>query len=135
MTHSIRKFLEDETGAVTIEFTTLVVAFVAMLVFFADASIIYLTRTEMWSVARDISRKMSVGEITDEATARDYAAAHLFLGQRDYQIAVSDVDATTDLTVQIAVSVSDAAIFGAWFKPVLGRTLVANVTMEKEPAE
>ena len=43
----VRALLSDETGAVTIEFTTLVPAFILLLVFFVDASTVYLTRSEM----------------------------------------------------------------------------------------
>ena len=128
---SISKFFHDETGAVTIEFTTLVVAFVMMLVFFTDASIIYATRTEMWNVARDLTRRMTTDEITTVAEARDYAATHLLLGGRNYTV---DPDFSSgDLNVRIAVTIGDAAIFGAWFKPVIGDYLVASVTMRREP--
>ena len=128
--HSISKFLRNEAGAVTIEFTTLVVAFVMMLVFFTDASIIYLTRTEMWNVARDITRQMSVERITTVAGVQNYAAQHLMLGNRDY---VVDPDFGSDMRVRVAITVGDAAIFGAWFKPIIGDYLVADVTMRREP--
>ena len=128
--HSVSKFIQNEAGAVTVEFTTLVVAFVMMLVFFTDASIIYLTRTEMWNVARDITRKMSVEQITTVAEVQDYAAQHMLLGGRDY---VVDPDFGGEMRVRIAITVGDAAIFGAWFKPVIGDYLVAEVTMRREP--
>ena len=128
--HSVSKFIQNEAGAVTVEFTTLVVAFVMMLVFFTDASIIYLTRTEMWNVARDITRKMSVEQITTVAEVQDYAAQHMMLGGRDY---VVDPDFGGEMRVRIAITVGDAAIFGAWFKPVIGDYLVAEVTMRREP--
>ena len=130
--HSVSKFIQNEAGAVTVEFTTLVVAFVMMLVFFTDASIIYLTRTEMWNVARDITRKMSVEQITTVAEVQDYAAQHMLLGGRDY---VVDPDFGGEMRVRIAITVGDAAIFGAWFKPVIGDYLVAEVTMRREPLE
>ena len=127
----IANFFHDETGAVTIEFTTLVVAFVMMLVFFTDASIIYLTRSEMWSVARDITRRMTTEEITTPAQARDYAAANMHLSGRNYVI---DPDfSSADMNVRIAVTIGEAAIFGAWFKPIVGDYLVASVTMRREP--
>jgi Flp pilus assembly protein TadG len=128
--HCISNFFRDESGAVTIEFTTLVVAFIMMLVFFTDASIIYLTRSEMWSVARDITRRMSTEEISTAAEARDYAAANMHLSGRNYVI---DPDFGGDMNVRIAVTIGEAAIFGAWFKPILGDYLVASVTMRREP--
>jgi len=130
MMKSISRFLQNEEGAVTIEFTTLVVAFIMMLVFFTDASMIYATRTEMWNVARDMTRRMSTEEITSITQAQDYAEAHLLLGSRKYSV---DPDFGGDVSVRIAVTIGDAAIFGSWFKPVIGDYLVANVKMRKEP--
>ena len=101
-----------------------------MLVFFTDASIIYLTRSEMWSVARDITRRMTTEEITTPAEARDYAAASMHLSGRNYVI---DPDFGGDMNVRIAVTIGEAAIFGAWFKPIVGDYLVASVTMRREP--
>ncbi len=52
---SVFAFLGDEKAAVTIEFVLWVPIFVGLLVFVTDASIIYLTHSEMWSVARDLA--------------------------------------------------------------------------------
>ncbi|MFQ5535702.1 MAG: TadE/TadG family type IV pilus assembly protein [Sphingomonadales bacterium] len=125
-------FLRDETGAVTIEFVLWVPVFVSMLVFVTDASIIYLTHSEMWNVARDTTRRMTTGEITSQAEARDYAAAHLFLGQRTYVIDPSDPK-FAEMNVTIAIGLGDATIFGFFFESILGRELVASVTMRREP--
>ena len=130
---SVFAFLRDETGAVTIEFVLWVPIFVGLLVFVADASIIYLTHSEMWSVARDTTRRMTTEEITNDAEARDYAAARLFLGSRTYVI--DPEFSTADLNITIAIGLDDAAIFGFFFKGILGKSLVASVTMRKEPLE
>ena len=128
---SVFTFLRDEKGAVTIEFVLWVPIFVGLFVLVTDASIVYLTHSEMWSVARDTTRRMTTEEITTTAEARDYAAAHLFLGNRTYVI---DPDfSTADLNITIAIGLDDAAIFGFFFKEILGRSLVASVTMRKEP--
>ncbi len=129
---TISTFLGDETGAVTIEFILWVPIFVGLLVFVTDASIIYLTHSEMWSVARDTTRRMTTGEITTDAEARDYAAAHLFLGSRTYVIDPTD-PALAEMNVTIAIGIDGAAIFGFFFEPILGESLVASVTMRKEP--
>ncbi len=130
---SVFTFLRAEKGAVTIEFILWVPIFVGLLVFVTDASIIYLTHSEMWSVARDTTRRMTTGQFTTPAQARDYAAAHLFLGSRTYVI---DPDFTTaDMNIKIAIGLGDAAVFGFFFKPILGQSLVVDVVMRKEPAE
>ncbi len=123
-------FLRDEQGVVTIEFVLWVPIFVGLFVLVTDASIIYLTHSEMWSAARDTTRRMTTGEITSRAQARDYAAAHLFLSSRTYVI---DPDFGGEMNVTIAIGLDGAAIFGFFFKPILGRSLVASVTMRREP--
>jgi Flp pilus assembly protein TadG len=125
-------FLGDEKGAVTIEFVLWVPIFVGLLVFVTDASIIYLTHSEMWSVARDTARRMTTGEITSREQAREHAAAHLFLGSRTYLIDPTD-PALAEMNVTIAIGIDGAAVFGFFFAPILGETLVASVTMRKEP--
>ncbi len=127
---SVFTFLRDEKGVVTIEFVLWVPIFVGLFVFVTDASIIYLTHSEMWSAARDTTRRMTTEQITSRAQALDYAAAHLFLGSRTYVI---DPDFAGDMNVTIAIGLDDAAIFGFFFKPILGQSLVASVTMRKEP--
>ena len=130
---SVVTFIRAEKGAVTGEFILWVPIFVGLLVFVTDASIIYLTHSEMWNVARDTTRRMTTGQFTTPAQARDYAAAHLFLGNRTYVI--DPGLASADMNITIAVGLDDATIFGFFFKPILGRSLVARVTMRKEPLE
>ncbi len=89
-----------------------------------------MTHSEMWNVARDTTRRMTTEEFTTVAEARDYAAAHLFLGERTY---VVDPDFGGEMNVTIAISLDDATIFGFFFESILGKSLVANVTMRREP--
>ncbi len=96
-----------------------------------DASIIYLTHSEMWSVARDTTRRMTTEQITTRAQAADWAASHLFLGSRTYVIDPESVSSV--LNIPIAMGLDDAAICGFFFKPIMGKSLVASVTMRKEP--
>jgi hypothetical protein len=37
------------------------------------------------------------------------------------------------MNVTIAIGLDGAAIFGFFFEPILGRSLVASVTMRREP--
>lgn len=124
------RFLCDQKGAVTIEFTVLVPFFVMLLVFFADASVIYLTHSEMFNFARDAARRMSTGELKTRSEVRQFAAEHLFLGERTYTI---DPQFGGVNRVTIAIYVGEAAIFGAWFEPVLGQVLVASAEVQSEP--
>ncbi len=125
-------FLRDEKAAVTIEFVLWVPIFVSLLVFVTDASIIYLTHSEMWNVARDTTRRMTTRQLTTVTEARDFAAARLFLGERTYVI---DPDFGGEMNVTIAIGLDDATIFGFFFESILGKSLVASVTMRNEPLD
>lgn len=126
----MRRLVRDDTGAVTLEFTVLVPFFIMLLVFFADATVIYSTHTEMFNAAREISRSMSTGELGDQSQVESYAVKKLFLGERTYYV---DADFTDDKKVTIAVHLYDAAIFGVFFRPILGKELVAIATAAEEP--
>jgi uncharacterized membrane protein len=126
----LRTFLGDGTGAVTIEITTLVPFFVMLLVFFADASVIYLTRSEMYYAARDIARGMSVDTITTQQEAEAYAARHLFLGSRSYDV---HANFGADMSATISIPVGEAAVFGFFLTQIIGRELSASATARREP--
>ncbi len=131
-----KAMLSDETGAVTIEFTTLVPAFVLLLVFFVDASTIYLTRSEMYNVARDAARRMSTDQLQTSDEVKTYVESHLNLGDRVY---VVDPDFGGEMTVTLGIRIGDAAIFGVWFDGFLGGTstvrnvLWARASVRREP--
>jgi Flp pilus assembly pilin Flp len=128
---SLHRLARDESGAVSLEFTVLVPFFVMLMVFFADATVIYLTHTEMFNAAREISRRASTGELQDQSQAQSYANSKLLLGERTYYV---DVDFSGDnKRVTIAIPLYDAAIFGVFFRPILGRALVAVATTSAEP--
>ena len=114
----------------TIEFTVLVPFFLFLMMFFADASVIYQTNSEMYNAARDIARRMSTGELTTVQQVRDYAASHLYLHDRDYVIYPHF---GSDMTLTISVGFDQAVFFGMFFRPLLGKTIVATSTMRREP--
>ena len=83
---SFDRFIKDSKGAVTLEFTVLVPAFVFLMVIFTDTSVVYLTHSEMYNAARDIARRMATHELETESDVQEYAATHLSLGARTYFI-------------------------------------------------
>lgn len=125
---TVSRFLSDERGSATIEFVLWVPVFVILLIATTDATILYLSHTEMWNVSRDIARRLSVGDIT-QAEAVEEAKKELFLYSRAYTVGTS---VGIDVVVEITTNVGDASIFG-FFKPVLGRDLSARVVMRREP--
>ncbi len=124
----VRAFISDVRGSATLEFILWVPVYVILLVAVTDASILYLTHTEMWNAARVSARSISVGALA-VADVPGHAKERLLLGGRTYTVAASDTD---PVTVQISVNVGDASVFG-FFKPVLARQLIARVEMMKEP--
>lgn len=124
------QLLADQNGAVTIEFTTLVPAFLLLMMFFVDSSVLFLSDSEMYSTARDIARRMSTGQLKTAQQVRDYAAQHLFLGERTYYV---EPVFGENMQCRIAVQIGDAVVFGAFFKPILGRWLIATAVTSQEP--
>jgi Flp pilus assembly protein TadG len=124
------QFLRDERGSATIEFVLWVPVFGVLLIATTDASILYLHHTEMWNVSRDVVRRVSVGDMT-EAQAAVTVQNEMFLSTNAYTVETSD-PAQLDVWIKITTSVRDASVFG-FFEPVLGRSLVAQVTMRREP--
>lgn len=122
------RFLRDERGTATMEFVVWFVPFMILLAMTVDASMLYLTHTEMWNVSRDIARRLSIGDMT-EAEAVDYAREELFLYNNAYTMAT---DVSADVTVIIGTSFEDASLFGIFGKVIDG-DLVARVVMRREP--
>ncbi len=127
MVRRIRALISDDRGTATLEFVIWFPVYIIMLVAVTDASVLYLTHTEMWNAARDSARLLSVGAMT--ATDVPYRAGEkLLLARRTYTVAASDAD---PVIVEISINVGDASVFG-FFEPVLGRQLTARVEMMKE---
>ncbi len=127
MVWRLRAFISDDRAMATIEFVLLVPLYVVILLAVTDASVLYLTHTEMRNAARDSARRISVGAMA-AADVPDRASKKLLLGKRTYTVAASDAG---PVIVEISVGVGDASIFG-FFGPVLGRQLTARVVMMKE---
>lgn len=126
----VSRFGRDDKGAVTIEFTVLVPFFILLMVLFVDSAVAWLTHSEMFGTARDMSRRMATGQFTTQDELVSYAASHMFLGERTYTI---DADFGDENRVSIAVPLDDATIFGIWFRPILGKALVATAVTRREP--
>jgi len=126
----IREFLQDQRGSATIEFVLWIPGFALLLIVTADASVLYLTHTEMWNVARDTARRVAIGDITD-TQATTVAAASL-PSKNTYTVTHSNAS-EADVFVQISVNIGDAAVFGRYFSGILNRPMTARVTMRREP--
>ena len=133
----LHEFIHDERGSPTIEFVLWVPVFVFFLCFTVDASLLYLTHTEMFTVARTTARQISVGALKVE-DAQAYAKSRILLSGRTYTIGLLSGSL---VIVDISVNVGDATVFGMMeavlgfgvSDEVMGRTMSARVQMRREP--
>lgn len=103
-----KRFVKDETGSVTIEFVLWVPVFVLILAITVDASILFLTQANLWSIARDTTRFMATGLLSDvgaEAYALDRMAAW---GANTTIIASRDANL---VSLSMSVPISDVSPF------------------------
>lgn len=129
---TIWKLLDDETGAMTVDFVVWLPLFVGLLVIVTDASILYLTQTEMWNVARDTVRRMTTGQVATKNDAECWAKTELT--QTSHLAYNVETTSNEDYnSVRITVPLNDASTFGYFLQPVLGETISARVTMRTEP--
>ena len=132
-------FLRDDRGSQTIEFVLWLPITVALLIIIIDASMLYLTHTEMWNVARDTARRMTTGVLATEDLAEAYANEQLNLYRTfdsGYNV-VTQRDPDTAMTVVITLSLSDASIITSYFGldllEILPGTMAARVVARAEP--
>jgi hypothetical protein len=125
-------FLRDDRGAMTIEFVLWVPVIVALLVIVVDVTTLYVTHTEMSTVARDTTRRMVSGHITSEQEAEDFAASAMRL--RDYPYAVeASYDPNGSMEVSVMMAYEDIAIAAFSTLTIVGGTMRAHVTKRSEP--
>ena len=133
--HGILTFLRDDRGSQTIEIMLWIPIFVALLVIISDASILYLTQTEMWNVARDTARRMTTGQLMTEVAAEEYANVQLNLYSQNSGL--YSVDASYDPVVEVVISVGAGDVSFTGFKyldfTIFGGDISARVVMRPEP--
>ncbi len=104
--------------------------FVFLMMFFADASLVYFTHSDMYNAARDTARRMATGQLSTQEEVFDYLGSQLHLATDDVYV---DPQFGTEMTVTIAVGFDKAMIFGTFFQAILGETLAATSTVQREP--
>ena len=127
----LRPFMRDE-GTVTVEFILWLPLIFTIILFTVDVALIYLKQADMWNVARDVSRRMSVDATLTNANAQTYAQSQLFNSLSSATItATGGTQAGTDKVVTIQIGLCQASLFG-----VVGCsgsfTLTSRVTMASE---
>jgi Flp pilus assembly protein TadG len=128
---AFRRFLRDESAAVTVEFVLWLPLFILILFLIVEVSLLFLTQSNMWNVARDTARRIATHEF-DQTEAVTHATSAMTFGGHPYTIVA---DATgPEVSVTITASVGDVLIFT--YSPMAafaGSTLTATVTLREEP--
>jgi len=125
------KRFADDTGAVTVEFVLWVPVFLLILAVTVDVSLLFLRQSNLTQVARDTARQVAIHQLTTRTAAVNYAqSAGTFAGAQP--VATVNLDAATSLvTVNLAIPVSQVSIFGVL--SIGGSLLQASATARMEP--
>jgi Flp pilus assembly protein TadG len=121
-------FFSDESGSASLEFTLWVVPSIFLVAMVSDVVLLFFTRTDMYNVATDVARRLSIGSLTQNLVA-DYVRYNSMLGDRTLVVGTY---AGADVVVDLAVNVSEASVFQI-FRPIIGETMSVRVRMRREP--
>ena len=132
----ILTFLRDDRGSQTIEVVLWIPIFVALLVIVIDASMLYLTQTEMWNVARDTARRVTTGKFETTTDAENYANQQLHLYSNNNGLYTVNVTDGAVVQVVISVGAGDVSFAGLRYLgfTIFGGAISARVVMRPEPA-
>ena len=129
----LRALGQDQRGAAAVEFAFIMPILLMMFSGILQFGSVMFLENHMTNVAREASRRVAVGELT-QADARTMAQAALVNWGVTYQVDVATADAgggNQDVTVDISLPLSDAALMD-----VLGLfetgSLSTSVTMRME---
>ena len=126
---SIRCFARDENAAISVAFVLWVPVFVSILALTVDATVLFISQANMWSVARDTTRFMAAG-LYSNADAEEYAAAQLPIwGEQSTIVASRNANF---VTINLSVPIGEVAPFNISGIFTDG-FLVAELTQRVEP--
>lgn len=124
----LRRFANDE-GSVTVEFVLWVPIFVLILAITVDATILFKTQANLWTVARDTGRQMSTGLFTN-SQAEAYGQAQLGIWGMPGTVTASQTNDTVTVSILVPVAaVTPFRIVNAF----TSGNISAFVSQRKEP--
>jgi Flp pilus assembly protein TadG len=134
-----KRGLAADDGTVSVEFMLWMPLIFTIILFTVDVALIYLKQADMWNVARDISRRMSVSSsYVAGGTAASDARAQLFTSLSSATItAVPTSTGTGNVpnfndVVTIQIPLCTASLFGVVGCYDNSLNLTARVTMASE---
>lgn len=108
----IREF-NDESGATTVEFVLWVPVFMLILMLTVDVSLLFLRQSNLWQVARDTARQVSIRQLT-QIEADTYATQNATFGGDVPDVTVNVDNAAQTVNVQISVPMANVGVFGVF---------------------
>lgn len=105
-------------------------AFVTFLAFTADAAFTVVTYSQMWNAARETSRQMALGALTDEAEATTYAKRYLPT-HADFDITADYNHGFNLVLLRISCQTGDAGVFGI-FTDLTNQSLTTTMIVRQE---
>ena len=125
----LRRFGKEDSGAVTVEFVLWVPVFILILALPVDATVLFKTQANMWTVARDVGRQMSTG-LYNNAQALAYANQQF--ASWGIQGTANVAQTNGNVTVTVTVPVAEVAPFNI-VNAFTSGTISATVVQRKEP--
>ena len=125
----MKRFRKDSEGSVTVEFVMWVPVFALILLLVVDASVVFMTQSNYWSVSRDTARLVARHAMTADA-AETYAVNNALWRNVSPTVAVNIDNAT--VTVTVGAPSSRIAPFGVLGFAV-GSMVSASITQTLEP--
>ena len=123
-------FSKCESGASAVEFAFMMPVFLMLLAGIFQFGMVMFVQNNMTNVARDVTRRLAVGELTS-VEAQTAAQGSLVNWGIDYTVSVTENVAARDVTVLIAAPMHQAAMFD--ILGILGESnLATSVTMRLE---
>ncbi len=124
----------DEAGAAAVEFAMILPILVLMLTGIIQVGMLMFVQNQMTNVARETSRRIAVGELTN-AAAQQYARDSLVFPSANFAVVITGPDPASpnpkDITVDIRVPFSEVSLvdIAGLFQ---SGNLRASVTMRQE---
>jgi Flp pilus assembly protein TadG len=131
-----RGLARADDGTVSVEFMLWMPLIFTIILFTVDVALIYLKQADMWNVARDQARRMSVSSSYTPTSAQ--IEQNLFTSLQNAgsinatATGGGSANAGVDKVVTISVLLCDASLFGVVGCYTSGLTLTARVTMVSE---
>ena len=126
--HRCRRFLLDEGGNASVEFTVLLPAFLGLVVFAADTATIFTRQSNMWSVSQQTARIVSRHGLDADGAVR-FATDLLRQGSYAPEVTVTVNDDTQIVTVVVTAETAKLAPLG-----ILSRALEDKVSVSVSQA-